>query len=270
MCGSAGTVKAADAHGAERPASVMYDFVKTLSLPPASLVLILLLGLLMRRRARRAGTVLAGVAVLALYLASVPFVASRLLVAVEAGLEAPGQSQLTPQAIVILSAGFSHADAHGEAVNVDPATLERLRHGVRLHRSTGLPVLVTGGGAEGRPTMATLMDRTLRDDFGVTPQWIEKRAASTYENARYSAQLLSDEGITSVMLVSQAWHMPRALAAFRAAGLAVTPSPSSYSRPSKRHVMAFIPTANAMHGSFLAIHEFLGLLYYRWVLFDAE
>ncbi len=252
----------------------MYDLLKTLSLPPANLVMMIVLGLVVRRWARRSGAVIAAIGAIALYLLSTSFVASRLLVAVEADINAPHVAEAggdRPKAIVILSAGYGYAASSGGAVTVDAMTLERLRHGVRLHRATGLPILVTGGGAADRPVpVGALMARTLREDFGVAPKWTETRAASTHENALYSARILKRASITAVYLVSQAWHLPRAVAAFEAAGLSPVPKPSGYSRESRPGLRTLLPSAKALAGSYNALHEMLGLIWYRWVLFGQE
>ena len=245
----------------------MYDFVKALTLPPANLVLVILLGLLLRRRARRTGTVIAVLGALTLYLLSTSFVATRLLFAVEAGIVPPPVAEAgaaPPEAIVILSAGYRYLAAGDETVSIDPMTLERLRRGARLHRETGLPILVTGGQAPNDPApLGRLMAETLREDFGLTTKWIEKRATNTNENAVFSARILRKHRIGTVYLVSQAWHLPRAIAAFEAAGLAALPVPSSVSRPTPFKVNAFLPAAKALQASYYAIHEMLGLLWYR-------
>ncbi len=252
----------------------MYDLLKTLSLPPANLVMMIVLGLVVRRWARRSGAVIAAIGAIALYLLSTSFVASRLLVAVEADINAPHVAEAggdRPKAIVILSAGYSYAAFDGDSVNVDAMTLERLQYGVRLHRATGLPVLVTGGGAADRPTpIGALMARTLREDFGVAPKWTETRAASTHENALFSARIPKRASITAVYLVSQAWHLPRAMAAFEAAGLSPTPMPSSYSRASRPGLRTLLPSAKSLQASYHALHEMLGLIWYRRVLFGQE
>ena len=250
----------------------MYDFLKALSLPPSNLVLVILLGLLLRRRARRTGTAVAAVGAVALYMLSTSFVATRLLLALEADVPAPPRGEtVTPQAIVILSAGYSYLGVKRERVDVDAMTLERLRRGARLHRETGLPILVTGDGSkDGLVPVGTLMARTLREDFGIAPKWLEARSATTYENAAFSARILKKHGISGIYLVSQAWHLPRAVAAFEAVGLSSIAVPSSASRPARVDIHAFIPSAKALQGSYHALHERLGLFWYRWTLFGRD
>ncbi len=249
----------------------MYLFVKALALPPNSLILLILIGLVTRKWARQTGTSIAVVGVLALYALSTTFVSSRLMVALEGGIAPPdltGGTGEKPDAIIVLSAGFTYETREDEPLTVDNFTLERLRHGVRLHHRTGLPLLVTGGRSRLQSTeIAFLMHRTLRRDFGVEAKWVEKRARNTYENALYSAEILKPLGIQSVYVVSHAWHLRRALAAFEAVGLEPTPAPTGFGRQSRIEVLAFLPSAGGLRSSYYAIHEALGLAWYRWSYF---
>lgn len=248
----------------------MYHFLKALALPPANMALLIGLGLLLRLRWRRAGTLIAVAGAIGLYLLSTPFVATRLLVAVESGIEAVAAREEPAGAIVVLSAGLRHAAPFGNERTVDSTTLERLLTGARLHRETGLPVLVTGGsGREDVTPIAQLMERVLRRDFGITAAWVDVQAHTTNENARFSAAMLKEAGIGTVYLVTQAWHLPRGAAAFEAAGLSVIPVATGYSRPSEIRPVAFVPSAKALRGSFAALHETLGVLWYRLAYFES-
>ena len=95
-------------------------------------------------------------------------------------------------------------------------TLDRLRTGAALHRRTDLPILVTGGTTQPRTaTVGVVMAESLRDDFRAPARWTEPKSDDTWENARFSAAILKAEGITSVYVVTHAWHMRRAVLAFQ-------------------------------------------------------
>ena len=70
------------------------------------------------------------------------------------------------------------------------------------------------------------MQASLSRDFGVTARWIESRSRDTFQNAQYSAPLLRAQGVTRILLVTDALHEHRAAAEFAAAGLAVRPAPT--------------------------------------------
>jgi uncharacterized SAM-binding protein YcdF (DUF218 family) len=171
-------------------------------------------------------------------------------------------------AIVILSAGQrSHADEFGEAFDneaLDGLSLERVRYGAFLARKTGLPILVTGGlPLPGKPSLADLMAKTLELDYGLHPKWLETRSTNTAENATLSAGILKTAGIHRILLVTHAWHMKRALAAFSANGLAVTAAPTSFYFPGRDFRDAWIPSSATLRMSAYALHEIIGGVWYR-------
>src|SRR5258707_817729 len=79
--------------------------------------------------------------------------------------------------------------------------------------------------------------------------WVEDRAANTAENATYSAAILKNAGVSSVVLVTDAYHMPRALALFRATGLATIPAPTEFPNLHGSSPTAFIPRMSALEES---------------------
>ncbi len=106
---------------------------------------------------------------------------------------------------------------------------ERIRYAARLAKASGLPVLTSGGLHYGTPpSEARIMAQSLLDDYGVPVRWEEGRSRTTWENARFSAEMLREAGIRRVILVTSAIHMPRSIWSFEKAGLEVVPAPSGY------------------------------------------
>ena len=242
-------------------------YVKELLLPPADLLLLALFGLVALRRRPALGRACIGLALALLYLLSTPLVSTWLVRGVQVG-EPLARFDHDVGAIVVLSAG-AYRDAIEYGGNtVGGTTLERLRYGARLQRQTGLPLLVTGGlGFGSHPAIATLMAETLGEDFGVTPRWIETEAANTYQNAVNSAAILHPQGITKIYLVTHAWHMRRSVATFEAMGFEVVPAPIRTIRPPGFGLPHLVPTVANLGGSARAIHEWLGLAWYRIAYF---
>ena len=106
------------------------------------------------------------------------------------------------------------------------------------------------------------MVRSLQDDFGVPVRWEEDNSYDTWENAEYSARILHDAGISRIYLVTHFWHMRRAMIAFRHFGLEVTPAPVRPSLPLPLSPLFLVPRVSAWDTSYLALHEWSGLLYY--------
>jgi uncharacterized SAM-binding protein YcdF (DUF218 family) len=83
-------------------------------------------------------------------------------------------------------------------------------------------VVACGGLAWGGRVEADEIARILRDG-GVPEQAIvrERSSRDTFENARHAAELLDAAGVRKVVLVTCAWHLPRARRLFERAGLDV-------------------------------------------------
>lgn len=169
-----------------------------------------------------------------------------------------------PCAIVILSAGRRAYAPEFGAETVDGLSLERVRYGARLVRQTGLPVLVSGGSLGPKePSISYLMADALVGDYDVHPRWLEVRSLNTAENAIFSADILKRAGIRRVILVTHAWHMPRARAAFEANGITVIPAPTAFYVPTRMTLWEkFVPSMTAFRMSGYAIHEIIGSGWY--------
>lgn len=232
-------------------------------LPPLNILVLGGIGLwLMRQRRRqRLGRGLVLAAGLLLWGLSTPYLADRLL----DGLKPPYQTLRPDQAeaIVILGGDSHRANLEYGGDTVGWLTLERLRYGAHLARRTALPVLVTGGDPAGGVPVARLMRAVLETEFGVPVRWVEDRSHNTRENARYTARILKAAGVGRVFLVSHAWHLKRALPEFERAGLVVVPAGIGYAGPQPVNVLDFVPSARALLDSHYALHEGIGLAWYR-------
>jgi len=245
---------------------LLTNVFSALLLPPLNLLILCGAGILVRRRLPRLGRAIALLSLALLALLSTK-AGARLLVgpleAMTPALTSPATAQA--QVIVVLGGGRRrHAPEYG-GQDVPLATvLARLRYAARLQRQTGLPILVTGGSPEvDADSEADLMARVLRDDFNAPARWIEGGSDNTAQNAQYSAVILRQAGIRHILLVTDAIHMPRSERAFARAGLNVTSAPTSYLAQGALIAADFIPSGGGLNDSYYAMHEWLGLLWYR-------
>lgn len=237
-----------------------------LLVPPVNLLLLALAGFVLRRY--RAGRILCGVGLAGLLLLALPLTSHVLMLGAE-DFAAPPAGAPAPSAIVILGGDESHIGDTLAAIDVGAQSLERLRTGAALQRATRLPVLVSGGvTGPDQPPLASVMARNLEADFAVPVRWQESASRDTWENARDSAAILHAAGIGSVFLVTHAWHMRRALIAFRRFGLEARPAPVPFSRLLHIDPGSFVPRASSWVDSYQALHEWVGCIWYalraRW------
>jgi uncharacterized SAM-binding protein YcdF (DUF218 family) len=238
---------------------ILYGFLT----PPAVLILLSLVGALLALRWRGFGLALVMLSSTALYVLATPVVASYLLHEVEAGI--PDRADLSrAQAIVVLGAGVHPGDGAAAPDTLGPLSLERVVYAAEADRALHLPVAVSGGRVFPAQTAeSALMQAVLQRDFGVPVAWKDEESRTTYENALYTARLLAPERITTIVVVTHAWHMPRALWAFERVGLQPLPWPAPRDVVRLRRIDDVLPSIAALDDSSHALHEMIGALYYR-------
>jgi uncharacterized SAM-binding protein YcdF (DUF218 family) len=231
-------------------------------LPPLSLFMLGAVGwILLRHRRATPGKIFILLAVSLLWLLSTPLVSFQLISLLEKRI--PTDTRCKPQAIVVLGAGtYFNAPEYGGDTVTDLG-LERLRLAAHLHRQTNLPILVTGGRPDGGTNPeAKLMQSVLEKDFGVPVKWVEGESNNTRENALFSNKLLQRQGIDSIYLVTQAWHMPRSLSVFVRHGFCAIPAATGYHTRNRITTLSFLPDAKALMKSYIALHEGIGIIWY--------
>jgi uncharacterized SAM-binding protein YcdF (DUF218 family) len=211
----------------------------------------------------RMGAALGIVATSLLYLAALPVVASWMIGAVE--IRTPVKPDFSAaQAIVVLGGGVHPGDGDTVADTLGPWSLERVALAAQAYRELGLKVAVSGGRfAAAHVSEASLMKAVLEAQFGVPVTWIDDRSRTTYENAVFTARLLKADNITTIVLVTQAWHMRRALWSFERTGLHAIPYPAPLTYDESQRIDDYLPSIGALERTYHALHEAIGLAYYR-------
>lgn len=233
----------------------------SLVLPPMGLVLVGLFGLWLSRRFPRLGRSLVLLALLAIGALSMPQVASLLVRSVEIYPPISVTDLGKAQAIVVLGGGSNHAAPEYGVDTVSQATLVRVRYGAYLQKQSGLPLLVSGGAPSGGRPEAESMKEAVERDFGGRVKWTENASRDTAENALLSVRMLKQEGISRIALVSQSWHLARAVPLFERQGIEVLPASTGYyGHLTYRWVL---PSPDAAHRSADALHEWLGIFVQR-------
>ena len=151
-------------------------------------------------------------------------------------LERPYLASQTPgslpaaDAIVLLGGGISKSEALAYPDMADGC--DRVWHAARLYRAGKAPLVVVSG----RNDLAAAVPLLL--DLGVPREAIlvDNDSRNTYENSRFTERLLKESGIESpsALLVTSAWHMPRALGNFSRTSLRVVPAAADFKATSVR------------------------------------
>jgi uncharacterized SAM-binding protein YcdF (DUF218 family) len=228
---------------------------------PVGIALLLTIGSVMFRRRWLAIT-----GAVVLYACSTPLAGRFLLESLEHVYEfRTVASAPNADAIVVLSGGVVRGTAApgiqwGESSN-------RYFAGVGLAIAGKAKVIVFSADRPEGHSQADLT-REAAISQGLAPEriMIVRPALTTDDEARAVSALPK---IRSILLVTSAFHMPRAVLQFRARGLTVLPFPTDQRvlGPSEVSLASFIPDARALQNSEQAIREYYGLAAYRLILF---
>ena len=176
-------------------------------------------------------------------------------------------------AIVVLAGGIYAQGTLRPQHDLSGYSRHRTTCGVDLYRQGLAPkLLLVGGNAsmfDDGPAESREMKR-LAQRLGVEEHAIltEERSRNTYENAVNAKQIL---GSGTVLLVTSAYHLPRAVALFTKQGFAVTPAPCGYETKDRAgdsldrmNVTDFLPSHSALAITTHAIDEWAGIIVY-WI-----
>jgi uncharacterized SAM-binding protein YcdF (DUF218 family) len=249
----------------------MYTLLTMTLLQPLAVLLIVVgVGLFRARRVGKDGVArrprLALTAWALLYLISTPAVVHLAQGSLE-WLNPPlAQRPGDVEAIVVLGAGQLGANELRPWCELDHTTQGRCKQAaVYYHQGPPCPVVASGGNTPPDPPVAEEMSRFLKH-LGVRDEdlIVEGRSLSTWQNAEECARLLRERGLHRILLVTDATHMPRAAACFRAQGLEVVPGGAYHQAtgwaPALRE---FLPSADDLEDFHDVWHEWVGLAWYR-------
>lgn len=237
-----------------------------LLLPPGCIIVVLLVLAWWLWRTRRPGAaLLTGACALLLWTGSVTPVADFL----GRGLEEryPLPSRPAGDVIILLGGDIIEGvdDLSGRGAP-SPEMLSRVVTAVRLQRRLHLPVIVSGGAVlEYRTPEAPIVGRFLTD-LGVPARQVilEAKSRDTVENAAFSARICAARGFRHPILVTSAYHLHRAVIAFRKAGLRVEPVPAGFlTAVGQRYAWVhYLPNARELARSAAMLREHIGLCFY--------
>ncbi|MDQ6984264.1 MAG: YdcF family protein [Ghiorsea sp.] len=170
--------------------------------------------------------------------------------------------------IVLLGGGIKeNAPDYHNSDELSRFAMMRTIYAAKISEQTHFPIYTTGGTplAQNVEAEGDVMKRWLIW-FGIDETNIhsENQANTTWENALLTKNMLDEKYINTIVLVTSAWHMPRAVWCFEAQGLTVIPAPTDYlTKQTTYDIRSFLPRWNVLDDSSQALHEYLGFLWYK-------
>lgn len=241
-------------------------------LQPSSLLIILFaLGFLLYWRGwRRGGIGLLLVTVMIYVVAGLSPLANAMIFSLERHYP-PGQLDASQevQGIIVLGGVIDTlVAANGDEIALNEAA-ERLTETAALaHRFPDARIVFAGG--DGALVYKSVSEADLAKTFfarlGIDPARVslERRSRNTYENAQFTRELIKPQAGERWLLVTSAFHMPRAMGCFRAAGFDITPWPVDFRTRGVEDLLRFSPRpSTAWRRIDLAAKEWIGLIAYR-------
>ncbi len=239
--------------------------------PSNFLILLLLCGLVLisHGRRRRAGCVLAWTGGLGLAICGFSPAANWLILPLENRFAKPAEL-VGYDGVIVLGGAVDTIVTGGRGDTALTNSGERVTIVSRLARQLPDAKIVHSGGkgviVSSQATEAEGAAR-LFEDFGIPPGRVvlEDASRNTWENAVFTRDLLQPEPDQTWLLVTSAYHMPRAMGVFEMAGWSgITAYPVDYrTRGDSDRALGFAGTSKGLRRFDVAFKEWVGLLAYR-------
>jgi uncharacterized SAM-binding protein YcdF (DUF218 family) len=235
---------------------------------PSNLVVLIGIGglLLLPTRFARAGRWLAFVSLVILAILGFSPVGNALIIPLENRFPPWDASRGTPDGIIVLGGAIDGAGPGNEVALNEGAErltvvpeLARRYPNARILFSGGSGALIDDGDPEAKFALRLL------ESLGVARGRImlEERSRNTVENAVYSKAIVKPKPEERWLLVTSAYHMPRAIGVFRKAGFPVEPYPVDWrTRGVEDALYPFAAMSEGLRRTDTAMHEWLGLAVY--------
>jgi uncharacterized SAM-binding protein YcdF (DUF218 family) len=236
-------------------------------LAPLSWALLLLVGAVLLRRRPRLAWALAALAAAVLVVFSAEPVTNRLDRLVERGAVSTYRPEIVYDAVVVLGGMVDTAATRASGELELDARVERLLRAWELVRAgKARAVLVSGGTLDPQrgdvPEADRLAAKLVAWGLPTSQIVVEGSSRNTRENAIESSRIAAARGWHTLLLVTSAAHVPRALGCFRAVGLEPDTLPVDH-RAGDGQGESWLPRASALARSTDALRELAGRLVYR-------
>jgi len=203
-----------------------------------------------------------------LILCSLPIFSNKLIIYLENEyILSDASSAKTADAIVVLSGMVRPINGKNGLSYEWREASDRIFAGIELVKKNKAPIMILTGGklpwSVGKPEGEYLRDIAIKYGIHNKNVFLTENVENTDQEARAVAKLLH-KASPKIILVTSAFHMPRAKKVFEAAGIKTEPFAVDFlSEVGNKKIMDFIPNAKAFSDTSLFVRELIGRLYYN-------
>ena len=208
------------------------------------------------------------IGVLILIVCSLPIVSDKLVAYLESNYQLSKPSDIkSADAIVVLSGMIRTINSKDGLDYEFGEASDRIFAGINLFKEKKAPKLILTRGklpwSVGIPEGEYLKEIAIKNGISENNILLTENVENTDQEAKAIKKLLSINE-PKVILVTSAFHMPRAQIVFEAAGINVVPFPVDFQKGlSKTTFMSFMPSANALSETSFFVREMIGRTYYN-------
>jgi len=243
----------------------LHKLLPIIALPLGFCITLILLALILKKRW------LAVVAVIILLISSLPIVGDSLLKTLEDCFPKLEIQACPPADAIVVLSGILHK-SRSKTGGVEWAEgVDRFEQGILLMKAGKAPLLIfTGGrlpwGNQQLTEGQELRNAALAREIPAASILVTDEVGNTADEAKAIRKIAEERKLKRIILVTTAWHMPRAEYLFRTRGVPVTPFPADYYTRYDEPVtlLDFLPQAGALGNTEVTLRESYGRLYYRF------
>jgi uncharacterized SAM-binding protein YcdF (DUF218 family) len=174
----------------------------------------------------------------------------------------------SPTYILILGGGFTMAPALPASGQVFPATLGRLTEGIRIQHQVPGSKLVCSGNSTSTSTKITQAEVVANAaiELGIEPRDTIQLRPPTNTREEIKAYLKRFGFGKNVIIVTNAYHMPRTMLICKQEGLKAISAPTDYclKKDPRKTLFDFRPSIFKIFMFDYAMHEYLGMIKIKW------
>jgi uncharacterized SAM-binding protein YcdF (DUF218 family) len=242
----------------------LHKLLPIIALPLGFCITLMLLALLLKKRW------LAFLAVIILLISSLPIVGDSLLKTLEDRFPKLEVEDCPPADAIVVLSGILHKSRSKNGGLEWAEGVDRFEQGILLMKAGKAPLLIFTGGRLPWATQQLTEGQELRGAAlarGIPSSSIlvTDEVGNTADEAKAVRKIAEERKLKRIVLVTTAWHMPRAEYLFRTRGVPVLPFPADYyTSDEPLTLLNFLPQAGALGNTEVTLRESYGRLYYHF------